>query len=185
MSTTLSTFLRATLDGGPSMAVATAPIAVPADVVGRGIVVRRLDGTVMRTRDELLREYARAWSFPDYFWPSWDSFNDCLGDLDGQVPPQRTTAGAAPGGFLTIVNHAEQLLAEAADGDLAAFAQQQDEHRDLYRTPNAYGADRPHPLEFGLVLATRLTHRSAVRRRWAAAGTDVVVLTPDERDGSR
>ena len=33
-----------------------------------------------------------------------------------------------------------------------------DRYRDLYRTPNAYGADRPHPLEFGLVLRTEARH---------------------------
>ncbi len=179
MSTTLSSFLRETLAGGPAVAVTTEPVLLPPEVE-HGVAVRRLDGADMRSRDDLLNAYGTAWNFPDYYWLSWDSFNDCFADLDGQVPPQRTLTGAVPGGFLTVVRRAEQFLADADPDDLKFFATQQAEYRDQYRTPNAYGADRPRPLEFGLVLRTDPPRLGALRRRWAAAGADLVVLTTTE-----
>ncbi|MFZ2509962.1 MAG: barstar family protein [Gordonia sp. (in: high G+C Gram-positive bacteria)] len=181
MSTTLSEFLRATIDGAPAVAVTAAPVILPRDIE-HGVLVRHLDGATMRTRDGLLREYAEAWNFPDYFWLSWASFDDCFGDLDGQVPPQQTATGSAPGGVLTVVDHAEQFLADADADDLAYFAQQQSVYRDLYRTPNAYGADRPHPLAFGLILHTDARHLKSLRRRWVAVGAESVILVPDEKD---
>lgn len=181
MTTTLSGFLRATLDGGPAVAITAEPVIL-SPAIEHGVVVRRLDGARLRTRDDLLREYGRVWNFPDYYWPSWSSFDDCIGDLDGQAPPQRTVTGSVPGGFLTVVNRAEELLADADDDDLEYFAQQQGQYRDLYRTPNAYGADRPHPLEFGLVLRTEARHLNPLRRRWASAGAEPVVLVSRPED---
>ncbi len=181
MSTTLSGFLRATRHGGPAVAVTTEPVILSPELA-HTVVMCQLDGSHLRSRNALLRSYGEQWRFPAYFWPSWDSFNDCLGDLDGQVPPQRTRTGTVPGGFLTVVNRAEELLADAPADDFGYFAHQQGELRDLYRIPNAYGADRPHPVEFGLVLRTDAHHLNSVRRRWTAAGAEPVVLRPEEKD---
>ncbi|UQE74811.1 barstar family protein [Gordonia sp. PP30] len=182
MSTTLNRFLHATRTGGPAVAVTTAPVTPSIDVQHR-LVVRRLDGALMRTTDGLFGEFAEAWDFPGYFGWGMDAFNDCMTDLDGHPAPLVTATGSVPGGFLTVVEHAEQLLADAPDRVFTWFAQSQPQYRDSYRTPYADNADRPAALEYALVLRTTPDRLGAVRRRWTAAGTPTVLLThPAEPD---
>lgn len=38
-----------------------------------------LDGRRMTTRDDAHAEIGRAFGFPDWYGPSWDGFNDCMG----------------------------------------------------------------------------------------------------------
>lgn len=40
-----------------------------------------LDGSLIDTEGELLREVGRLLDFPSYFGGSWDAFNDSVGDL--------------------------------------------------------------------------------------------------------
>ncbi|MFT3660946.1 MAG: barstar family protein [Gordonia sp. (in: high G+C Gram-positive bacteria)] len=175
MSSDLGSFLHATLRGGPAVAVTTAPVTVNLDLdLEHGLVVRRLDGDAMRTLDGMYDQYAQAWQFPDHFWHGMDSFDDVIGDLDGGA--LRTATGARPAGFLTIVTHGENFLVDAAPDDFAWFAGSQAEYRDDYRTPNAYNADRPQPLEFGLLLHTEAAHVDRLVTRWAAAGAPPTLL---------
>ncbi|MFT4086353.1 MAG: barstar family protein [Gordonia sp. (in: high G+C Gram-positive bacteria)] len=174
MTLDLSTFLRATLIGGPAVALTDEPVAIGLDVE-HGVVVRRLAGGSMRTLDDVYAAYAHAWDFPDHFGWNKDAFADCLTDFDGRF---RTATGAPGGGFLTIVDDAELLLADASDTDFDWFAQIQADVRDDYRAENAHHADRPVALEFALALQTDAENLAAVRRRWTEAGAP-----PAELDG--
>lgn len=175
---TLTDFLRGTLSGGPAIAVSGPPVTLPLEL-RHGVVVRRLDGTTMLTSDGFFDAYAQAWEFPDYFWHGLDSFNDCIGDLDGHGQALLTETGATPGGFLTIIDDADDVLIDAEPNFLDFVARQHGEWRDLYRTPNAYGADRPVPLEFGLVLVGEPGGLALLRRRWTVDGVKPAVLLPE------
>ena len=88
----------------------------------RGLLVRELRGTRMRTVAGFFDEVAAACQFPYYFGDNKDAFDECLRDLDEFV-------GAADG-YVLVVRDAEQLLADepgerawfdAALGDAAAY----------------------------------------------------------------
>lgn len=66
------------------------------------VLVIELDGFRMLTVHALFGEYAREFSFPDYFGWNWHAFNECLYDL--QWLPARK--------YLTIVTHASGLLSK-------------------------------------------------------------------------
>lgn len=179
MSPDLNDFLRSTLQGGPAIALTCAPLR-PAGLGDAGLIARRIDGASARTLPELFGAYAWAWDFPGYFGGNKDAFNDCMTDLDdGRF---LRPGHAATTGFLTVVTRAEQLLADASPAELRWFAEAQDTCRDSYRTVNAYGAVRPAPLQFGVLLHTDLCHMRPVADRWRAAGAPPVVLTTAERD---
>lgn len=168
----LDTFLRATVTGGPAVALTADPVAAHLRPgIEHGIVVRRLDGSAMRTLDGMYAQYARAWDFPGYFWHGGDSFNDCIGDLDDGR--HHTATGARAAGFLTVVTHGGDFLADADPDDFTWIARAQDEWREQYATVDAYGADRPVPVEFGLLLQTAAADLELVRRRWSAAGARI------------
>lgn len=178
MNTTLSAFLRATRTGGPAVALTAAPVVLPLGT-GQRLAVRRLDGARMRTRDGVFGEYARAWEFPEHFGWNMDAFNDCMGDLDDRVPSRPGPRTGPPGGLLTIVSNAEQLLTEAPDPVFTWFARSQGRYRDEYATPFAGHADRPAGLEFALVLQTAPEQSAAVHRRWTAAGEPPAIVGPE------
>ncbi|WP_162138708.1 barstar family protein [Gordonia hirsuta] len=175
----MNDFLRATLHGGPAIALTSARLRNPGSG-DPGLVARRIDGASARTLPGLFEAYAWAWDFPGYFGGNKDAFNDCMTDLDdGRFSP---AGGTATTGFLTVVTRAEQFLADAPPADRAWFAQSQAGYRDDYRTVNAYGADRPVPLQFGVVLHTDLSHLRTVTDRWRAAGASPAVLITNGKD---
>lgn len=49
---------------------------------GLGVDVRRIRGESARLKGTLFSEVGDALQFPDYFASNWDSFDECLGDLD-------------------------------------------------------------------------------------------------------
>src|SRR5262245_25617018 len=71
-------------------------------VAPQGFVVRTIDGRRARTPRGLLSECARALEFPAGSGQNWDAFEEMLADLEW-LPAQ---------GYLLIVSHADQLLAE-------------------------------------------------------------------------
>ncbi|MCX5613508.1 barstar family protein [Streptomyces sp. NBC_00047] len=48
----------------------------------RGLTVFRMDGTRMANQQEMFREFARSFNFPDYFGMNWNALDECLADLD-------------------------------------------------------------------------------------------------------
>ena len=74
----------------------------------RGLRLRWLRGSRMRTKAGLLEEWAAAAQFPPYFGGTWDAFRDALSDLPGE--------GAA-----FFVLDAGQMLQEAAPGEGATL----------------------------------------------------------------
>src|SRR5262245_14456264 len=71
-------------------------------VVPQGFATRTIDGRRARTTRGLLSECARALEFPAGSGRNWDAFEEMLADLEW-LPAQ---------GYLLIVSHADQLLAE-------------------------------------------------------------------------
>jgi hypothetical protein len=59
-----------------------------------------LQGARMRVLDDLFREYAREFRFPDYFGYNWPAFYECMTELDGCPAPA----------FLTIISDPDELL---------------------------------------------------------------------------
>ena len=41
-----------------------------------------LDGTELKSKEELLRKLSQAMKFPDYFGSNWDALEECLNDLE-------------------------------------------------------------------------------------------------------
>jgi len=65
----------------------------------RGLETADLDAASVTSEDELLRELARVFRFPDYFGENWDALDECLRDLEWL--PAR--------GYLLRVHNAEAL----------------------------------------------------------------------------
>ena len=64
-----------------------------------------LDGARMRVLDELLREYAREFRFPDYVGDNWPAFYECMTGLDECPAPA----------FLAIFSDRGALLSQEPD----------------------------------------------------------------------
>ena len=62
--------------------------------------VRTIDGRACSTKQRWLLEAARVLSFPNYFDPNWDAFEDCLCDLEWLQAE----------GYLLLVDQADALL---------------------------------------------------------------------------
>lgn len=73
-----------------------------------GKVVRTVRGQKMRTFQGLFDEFGAALQFPDYFGENWPAFDECLTDLDW--------LGYSVPGYVVVVSHASQLLADEATG---------------------------------------------------------------------
>ena len=64
------------------------------------LLVIRLDGTRMRTLDELFREYVIGFEFPDYFGWNYPAFAECMKELSW-IPARA---------YLTVITDADELL---------------------------------------------------------------------------
>lgn len=65
-----------------------------------GFALRVIKGAKCQTTDSLLREYARALDFPDYFGQNWDALEECLADLEW-LPAK---------GYILLITDAAQVL---------------------------------------------------------------------------
>lgn len=63
-------------------------------------LIIELDGAAMPTAEDLFREYADAFSFPDYFGANWPAFHECMTEL-ADVPATS---------YLTVIRRADLLL---------------------------------------------------------------------------
>lgn len=159
----LADFLTRALDGGAPVGLVTGEVSS----CGTGVVVRRIDGARSRTLDGLYRAFAAAWDFPEHFGHNKDAFDDSIRDLN---PALRTATGGAGRGYLTVVDHAADLLTDATDGDFAWFADSIAFYRDSYRDVGRV---------FAVVLGCSPDQASGLIERWAAAG--VAVARIDDR----
>ena len=75
------------------------------DADANGALVIHLDGSKMRSVEELLTEYVREFRFPEYFGWNWDAFDECMTGLEGR--PSRA--------YLTVITNAGQLLQDEPD----------------------------------------------------------------------
>ena len=120
-------------------------------------VYREIDGSEAMTLDDLYEAFARAWNFPQYFGGNKDAFDDCMRDLD--------TDGGPDDRLVTVVENAEDLLADADDDDFNWFAGSMDFYRDDYTD-----RDDDERRDFVLILVTDEKNRAAVAARWREAG---------------
>lgn len=121
-------------------------------------VYRLIDGSEATTLDDLYEVFARAWGFPQYFGGNKDAFDDCMRDLD-------TDGGSPDDRLVTVVENAEDLLADADDDDFNWFAGSMDFYRDDY-----VDRDDDEHRDFALILVTDEKHRAEVAARWREAG---------------
>lgn len=68
-----------------------------------GFAVADVDLRGCRDKRGALGRIAVAWRFPDWFGGNWDALADCLGDLSWWPAS----------GYLTVLEHAEELRAHA------------------------------------------------------------------------
>ncbi|WP_143965826.1 barstar family protein [Gordonia zhaorongruii] len=121
----ISDFLHAAASGGSAVGLTTEPVST----FGTGSATRRVDASSMRTVSGIFDELARAWRFPDHFGRNKDALDDCMRDLPTRL---RTPEGGAATTCLTVVTHAEQLLADEPD-ELDWFAESIDFWSDAHR----------------------------------------------------
>jgi hypothetical protein len=91
------------------------------DLRARGLVTRWLRGSRMRTKQGLLDEFAAVLQFPSGMGMNWDSFDECLNDLEW-------LEGEAAALFIF---DAEQLLADASPDDQATLFEILDAEGDV------------------------------------------------------
>ena len=151
------------LTAGPGTALTTGDV----DTHRTGALVRRLSGTAMRTVDGLYDAFAAAWDFPDHFGFNKDAFDDVIGDLPAGL---RTSTGGVATGFLTVIDHAEELLADATDDDRAWFATSPPFWRERCERDGC---------GFGIVLLADEGAADGVEQRWRAADGDLLRLRQD------
>ena len=65
-----------------------------------GFSLKVIKGAKCQTTDGLLREWARALDFPDYFGHNWDALEECLADLEW-LPAK---------GYILLITDAAQVL---------------------------------------------------------------------------
>ncbi|MDP1767773.1 MAG: barstar family protein [Nitrospirota bacterium] len=65
-----------------------------------GFALKVIKGAKCQTTDGLLREWARALDFPDYFGHNWDALEECLADLEW-LPAK---------GYILLITDAAQVL---------------------------------------------------------------------------
>ncbi|MFW0794184.1 barstar family protein [Gordonia sp. CPCC 205515] len=155
--------LRQFLSDGPSVPCAGVAAPQRSFRIPTDLRHRTIDAGTMPTVTTLLDGFARAWDFPSHFGRNKDAFDDCMRDLDSDVH------GAAAAGYLTVISHAELLLADEPDelgwfaGSLAFYA----EHYREVADPRA---------TFAVLLLTTETLLPDVIDRWLATGFPIVEI---------
>jgi hypothetical protein len=91
------------------------------DLRARGLMTRWLRGARMRTKQGLLDEFAAALQFPSGMGMNWDSFDECLNDLEWME-------GDAAALFIF---DADQLLVDADPEDQATLLEILDAESDV------------------------------------------------------
>lgn len=135
-----------------------------------GLTVRSVRGRKMRTVRGLFDEMAAALQFPYYFGENWPAFNECLADMDW-LPTNV--------GIVILVYDAVEVLADAAEAELAVLVGSIEAARGSYAEPIALGEwwDRP-AVPFHVVLHSPNPKDSgALRARWQKGGIAALELT--------
>lgn len=131
-----------------------------------GLTVRSVRGRKMRTIGGLFDEMAAALQFPYYFGENWPAFDECLSDMDW-LPINA--------GVVILVYDAVEVLADAAEAELANLARSIEGARSSYSEPIELGEwwDRP-AVPFHVILHSRHPKESgALRARWQKAGAEI------------
>ena len=119
--------------------------------------IKTISGKKCKTKNGLLDEFSRVFSFPDYFGHNWDALEECLADLDW-LPAK---------GYLVVVTDADQVLTKPdEEDDFETFVEilnEAGEAWSLKESDDATGNGLP----FHAVLAVSERHKRA-RHNWFA-----------------
>lgn len=106
----LATLLANTARAGVRPLPPGSAAALCAAAADNGFVCRRLDLADCAGKSDLLRRFATALDFPDWFGQNWDALDDCLGDL----------SWLPAAGYVLVLEHAAGLhTGHRADFDTA------------------------------------------------------------------
>src|SRR5712671_4928139 len=94
---------------------------------GKGLAVRVVRGTKMRSALQLFDEFSAAFQFPLYFGENWDAFEECLNDLEWL--PAR--------GYVLLVSDTPEVLSQQQYRQFEIFAD------ILFKTSEKWGATEP------------------------------------------
>lgn len=128
-----------------------------------GLTVRNVRGRKMRTVASLFDELAAALQFPYYFGENWPALDECLADMDWL--PMTV-------GIVVLVYDALEVLADAAEAELAILVRSIEAARSQYAAPIELGEwwDRP-TVPFHVVLhSTNPKDSRSLRAAWRKAG---------------
>ncbi|HKP27060.1 MAG TPA: barstar family protein [Dongiaceae bacterium] len=82
------------------------------DRAGLNVCTRQLRGSKMRTTQSLMDEFGAALQLFDGFGENWDALRECLAYMDEWLPADA---------YILLVEHADRVLAEASDDELATL----------------------------------------------------------------
>ncbi|HWL35034.1 MAG TPA: barstar family protein [Frankiaceae bacterium] len=141
-----------------------------------GLVVRVLRGQKMRTWQGLFDETAAALQFPWYFGENLDALFDCITDLDW-LP--------RAAGYVLVINHPDEVLADAGPGALHQFATLLGAAREQWTTPVEQGESWDRPAVPFHVVMHATSNATAATHLWTAAGGTVVPFPSDDESTDR
>jgi hypothetical protein len=133
-----------------------------------GLTARAVRGRKMRTLAGLFDEFAAALQFPLYFGENKDAFDECIAEMDA-LP-----AGA---GYVVLITEPDQVLADAAVGDLAWLVDSLANAAEAWARPIDLGEswDRP-AVPFHVVLAGESDVVGRAAHRWGSVGPAAVAI---------
>ncbi|ADI37989.1 barstar family protein [Waddlia chondrophila] len=99
--------------------------------IPEGILLLELNAVSMSNLDDLYREFAAAFKFPDYFGYNFNALDECITDLEW-LPAD---------GYLLVIKNSDRLLSKEPNDILESFLSILDSAGEEWATPIVQGED--------------------------------------------